>query len=261
MGKLIKMDLRRLFHSRLFIISMGVVALINIVLNVALALILSLFDSAGEIPETLLSDLIVEPFFISLLIIPLFVSVISFSYSDIANGYIKNIAGQIQKRSHTVFSKFVVIGVHNALFLIVGSASNIIGNYAGSAFGNMRVTADAGIFQGLATLLIKWMLCMALSSILMFFTTGIKNKTLAVVIGVITGTGALGLVYIGLDAAIANIFKIEGFSLSDYMPDTLYGAVSVASDTAVINSLIVAVVCTAIFLFLTVKVFNNRDIK
>ena len=45
------------------------------------------------------------------------------------------------------------------------------------------------------------------------------------------------------------------------MPDTLFNAVSVGTNTAVINAVIVSLVCIAIFMTLTVKVFDRSDVK
>ena len=92
-------------------------------------------------------------------------------------------------------------------------------------------------------------------------TTGVRNKTLATIIGVILGTNTLGLVYFGLDTAVANIFHTTGFSMSMFMPDSLIEKVNVAANTGIINAVVVSLVCIAVFMMLTVRVFNRRDIK
>ena len=102
---------------------------------------------------------------------------------------------------------------------------------------------------------------MAISAILMFFTTAVKNKTVATVIGVILGTGALGMVYFGLNQAIENIFHVENVEIESYAPDQLINSVNAGANIAVVNAIVVAVVCTVLFLVLTVKVFNSRDVK
>ncbi|MBQ7504741.1 MAG: hypothetical protein IJT79_05420 [Ruminococcus sp.] len=259
MGKLIKMDFRRMSHSTLLLVSLIVVAGINIVAGLAEPLIMKFFPVAAVKP-VLVSDLIANPFSIPLLIILLFMSVVSFSYADFAGGYIKNLSGQVNNRGKLVVSKFIVIGIHNMFFILAGVITRILGALIGIAIGG-AIEFDALIPAALLTLLIKWMLLMAISAILLFITTGVRNKTLASIIGVIIGTGALGLVYLGLDAALVNIFKLNGFTISDYMPDQLMSSVSVGSNIAVLNAIIVAVVCTVIFLSLAVKLFKSRDIK
>ena len=102
---------------------------------------------------------------------------------------------------------------------------------------------------------------MAIGAILLFLTTAVRNKTLASIVGVIIGTGALGLVYMGLDMALANIFGKNSISVSSIAPDQLLSNVSVGENVAVLNAIIVSIVCSVIFFSLTIKVFKTRDIK
>ena len=261
MANLIKMDMRRLFHSKLFFISAGIVAVLNIILMTIIPLFTKFFAPASEMKIMELSDILVNPFAIPWMIILMLISMVSFSYADIANGYIKNIAGQIPRKSDTIVSKFIVIGVHNCFFFVVAAASMVIGQYLGSVFGTYQIVVDSQVGFAFITLFVKWMLSMAISSILLFLTTGVKNKTLASIVGVILGTGTMGLIYLGLNTAVNSIFKTSSFNLSLIMPDALIDTVNVGANTGVINALIASVVCTAIFLALTVKVFNTRDIK
>ncbi|MEE1105814.1 MAG: hypothetical protein UH083_07635, partial [Ruminococcus sp.] len=172
-----------------------------------------------------------------------------------------NIAGQLPHKSSTIISKFIVIGLHNLLFLAVGSLTNTLGNLMLSGMGMIHFVNDGMALQAILTLLLKWMLSMALASILMFVTIGIKNKILASIVGVIIGTGSLGLAYMGLSTAADTVFRTDGFDLGEFMPDTLFNAVSVGTNTAVINAVIVSLVCIAIFMTLTVKVFDRSDVK
>lgn len=260
MANLLKMDIRRLFHSPMFIISLSVIAVFNIILNILIAVFSKLFGGAAVEP-TLLSSTITSPFILPLFIIVMFASMINFSYADIVGGYIKNLAGQLPNKSKLIVSKFIVIGIHNFIFLFVGALTNLVSTIVLSAAGMISLIYDGAIPAAVFTLFLKWMLSMAISSILLFVTNGIKNKVLASVTGVIIGTGALGLAYLGLNTAITNIFHTYDFNLQMYMPDTLFGSVDVTTNTAVINAIIVSLVCTIIFMALTIKVFNSRDIK
>lgn len=266
MVNLIKMDLRRLSKSLLFKVSLILVAALNILVGffgpIVVNLIAQSMSNGQKNPDivTKLSSSISNPFSIPIMFILLFMSVVVFTYADFSHGYVKNLAGQVNKRSSLIFSKFIVVGIHNLIFLAVGSASQVIGAYAGCA-GGAKVEVDGLIGAALGTLLIKWMLCMAISAILIFITSGVRNKTLASIVGVVIGTGALGLAYLGINTAIGQLFKQSSFSISDYMPDQLLNMVDVGSNIAVANAIIVAVVCTAIFLALAVKTFNSRDIK
>ena len=195
-------------------------------------------------PPATLTSSIVSPFYLPFFIILMFASLVSFSYADIANGYIKNIAGQLPHKSSTIISKFIVIGLHNLLFLAVGSLTNTLGNLMLSGMGMIHFVNDGMALQAILTLLLKWMLSMALASILMFVTIGIKNKILASIVGVIIGTGSLGLAYMGLSTAADTVFRTDGFVGED-----------------VTEAVIVSLVCIAIFMTLTVKVFDRSDVK
>lgn len=261
MLNLIKMDVRRLFLSKVFWLTMSITAFANIVILTVIPLVTKAFMSDVEVGTVTVSSILENPFVIGWLIILMFISAVSFSYADIANGFIKNIAGQIPRKSDTVVSKFAVIGVHNLIFLAVSVLSMVLGQLIGSAFGTYTIAFDANIMSGVLTVLLKWMLSMAISAVLLFFTTAVRNKTLAAIIGVILGTQTLGLIYGAVNFGVANIFHTEGFELGMYMPDTLISSVSVTADAGVLNAVIVSVVCAALFLALTVRVFNTRDIK
>ncbi len=256
MANLIRMDLRRMFRSPMFFISLAVIGVFNILLNVGFTAAARFFVPTEVMPPATLTSSIVSPFYLPFFIILMFASLVSFSYADIANGYIKNIAGQLPHKSSTI-----VIGLHNLLFLAVGSLTNTLGNLMLSGMGMIHFVNDGMALQAILTLLLKWMLSMALASILMFVTIGIKNKILASIVGVIIGTGSLGLAYMGLSTAADTVFRTDGFDLGEFMPDTLFNAVSVGTNTAVINAVIVSLVCIAIFMTLTVKVFDRSDVK
>lgn len=261
MGNLIKMDLRRLFHTPMFIISMCVIAALNIITTCGVAVVSNLLAKDAAPSVTPLSDIIMHPFAGGIFAIALFASLINFSFADIANGYVKNLAGQLKRRSDLVVSKYIVLGVHNCVFMLVGILSQFLAYGILVVLKMGKITNDGHVFAAVVTVLLKWMLLMAITSILIFITNGIRNKTLATIVGVVLGTGALGFAYMGLNMAISNILKTDGFDLAEYMPDTLMSSVDVVANTAVLNAIIVSIVCTAIFLGLTIKVFNSRDVK
>ena len=261
MINLIKMDLRRLFLSKVFFITMSITALLNIVILSVIPLVTKMFMPDAETQVVQLSSVLTNPFVIGWMIILMFVSVVSYSYADMANGYIKNIAGQISRRSDTILSKFVVIGVHNLIFIAVAALSVVLGQVIGSSFGTYTIAFDAQVPGGILTLVLKWLLSMAVCSILLFFTTAVRNKTLAAIVGVIFGTNTLGLVYGGLNFAVSQAFHTRSFDLGMYMPDSLLQSVNAVQNIGVLNSVIASAVCIALFLILTVRVFNARDIK
>ena len=134
----------------------------------------------------------------------LFISIISFTYADIANGYVKNIAGQLPKRGYTVVSKFIVMAIHNTIFMVCALVGRIVGELLVRS-----ITFDDSFTRSLITFVLKWLLFQSICTILLFVTTGLGNKTFASIIGVIISTGVLGGIYMGIDYLAARFLNAE----------------------------------------------------
>ena len=260
MANLIKMDLYRLVRSKLFWILNGVVFVFSAVFTylgfVFNEMLKSMTEYTPYPTEIKFSELLSSPID-QILLILVMISAVSFMYADIANGYIKNIAGQLTNKGNTVISKFIVAGIHNFTFMFLG----LLGQTVSECFIR-KIVFDSMVPYGIAAFAIKWLLLMSISSIVLFFSTGLKNKTVASVVGVLLSSGLLGLVYIGLNAGIANIFKTDNFDINSYMPDQLFGqTVAATLNVTAFNAIIVSLVVSGVFLFFTVKIFNNSDVK
>lgn len=256
MSNLIKMELYKLRTSKLFTILLICCAVLNIVCSVGGQMIVkAVADDAGAV-TTDFSSVLTAPFTFDMLMMFTFISVVSFLYLDFNNGYIKNIAGQVPNRGYVVISKFAVVAIHNLIYFLVASISNLI---AGCITGMNFDTQNIG--SGIATFAIKWLLSLSMCAVLMFFTIGLKSKSFALILAVMFPLGAFSLIYMGIDTAIKNLLKIKSFSLGNYMPDTLLGTVDVAEGTMVANGIIIAIIFLALFYTLTHITFNKRDIK
>lgn len=254
MINLIRMEWYKLRTSKLFLILLAVVFGVNTISAVAVPLVTKLF--AQKMMPVNFSDAISGPFILGLLMLIVFISAVSFLYTDFSGGYVKNIAGQLSDRGSLVIAKFIVIAVHNLIFFITGALSGLLGAAVTGA-----LVLDAAAFSGVLTLLLKWLLSLALCSILMFFAVGLRHKSFAIIMAVLFATNTLNLIYMGINAAVMNIFKIESFSIDEFMPDALMGSVNVASDTLIINAIAVAAVFIGLFVTLTYITFKKRDVK
>ena len=78
---------------------------------------------------------------------------------------------------------------------------------------------------------------------------------------VVFSTGALSLLYLGINSGISALFKVENVSVGDYLPDSLMGSVNAITGDLVVNAIIVAVAFIALFLCLTYIMFKKRDVK
>ncbi len=254
MTNLIKMEWYKLRTSKLFIILLIVTFALNAIFLASLPMITSALGA--EMTATELSSILASPFALGLLMIPIFISAVSFLYLDFSGGYIKNIAGQLADRGSLVFAKFIMIGVHNLIFFVAAAISAVL---ATALTGGIVV--DAAVWSGILTLLLKWLLSLSLCTVLMFFAVGLRNKTLAIIMAVVFSTGALSLLYMGINTGITALFKVENIDVGNYLPDALMGSVNVITGELVVNAIIVAAIFIGVFLWLTYMMFKKRDVK
>ena len=126
-----------------------------------------------------------------------------------------------------------------------------------SQFTVRTIIADENIATSIVTFFLKWLLLQSICTILLFLTTGLRNKTFASIVGVIVGTGVLAAVYLGIDTALMKVFHFSDMYLLTYGPDQLLSLGRVT----IFNGLFVSGIIIAIFLPATIKIFNKKDVK
>ena len=274
MGRLIKMDFYRLFRSKLFWVTNIILFGLNFLINFAIPvltdwsreLLRSTPDSGvseaelaamSESNHMHFADLLSNPLS-GLFMVILFVSATGFLYADIKDGYIKNIAGQISKKGYTAFSKFIAILFHNAFFMVTALLSSTL---AILICPKATLAFDGDMGDAFVSFLVNYLLGIALTSIALFFTAALGNKTLGIVIGVLFSVGALNLIYLGINKVI-DLINIKNFDITKYMPDTLYGHVFKTSETVELcTALAVALIFTTGFIALSIFIINKKDVK
>ena len=165
MTSLVKMEWYKLRTTKMFIVLAAVTAVINMAFVAVVPMAVRAFGGPAE--ATAIADAIASPFGFGLLMIPVFISAVSFLYYDFAGGFIKNYAGQVGTRDKIVAAKFIVLGIHNLIFFALGSLSHVLGLMISGT-----LVFDGSILAGIGTLLLKWLLSMAICSILMFIAVG-----------------------------------------------------------------------------------------
>ncbi|SDB09312.1 hypothetical protein SAMN02910317_00495 [Ruminococcaceae bacterium FB2012] len=195
--------------------------------------------------------------------------IVKFCYADIQHGYIKNIAGQLPSRGHTIVSKFIAI----QFAILVFYAATIIGNTAGQFIIGREIKFDmffAGydgypdkVFSmGAAAgeFAIKWLLLSGLCALVLLLTTGIGSNIAGTIVAVLCGAGFTGLAYTGISAGINKLFNIKEFALSEFMPDSLYRT-DLFNEDCVLTALAIAAVFIVVIMYLTTTLYNKRDIN
>ena len=196
--------------------------------------------------------------------------IVYFCYADIQHGYIKNIAGQLPSRGHTIISKFVVIQITTFVFYAATIAGTVIGNviigqnlkfelfYKGD-----EDTPDKTftMLQAFGEFAVKWLLLAGLCALILLLTTGIGSNVAGTIVAVLCGAGFTGLAYMGISAGINKLFKFkEDFELSNYMPDSLYRT-NLNDEGCMLRALIVGIITVVLLLYFTTKLYNKKDIK
>lgn len=201
--------------------------------------------------------------------------IVFFSYSDIQHGYIKNIAGQLPKRSYTVISKFTVMQLTALIFYGVSVFAKTLGQlicgqrlkfdmlFPGEfdmetfAFGPDRVFS---LGHALAEFGVKILLLSCMCALILLLTTGLSSNVAGTIAAVVVGAGFTGVAYAAASLAVSKLFRLEDFSFSDYMPDSLYRSDLVA-DGGMIRGIIIAIAATAVLLFITIKLYDRKELK
>ena len=258
------MDFRRLFYSKLFWIAGMILFLLQLLSAAAMPMLtnwLLSFSAQQEgvaftkkITSVALPDVIMSPFGTFMIII-LFVAVVSFYYADLANGYIKNIAGQIPNKGNTAFSKYVVVIFHVLFYILLAAAGTVIGTLL-CPDAKMVFEGDYG--RTLLIFCVRFALIMALCAMILFVVCALRSKTFGIVLGVLFGLGALNLIYSLIDALIGNLIK--DVHIESFAPSALLSAEPATTGDAM-KALAVAAVYIALFLFITVKFIKESDVK
>ncbi len=292
MGNVIKMDIYRLLTSLSFKVCLIVVFLLNLadgpIQKLTYHLGKMLLKSSGDedsqkalenmgewVAEFHFGNLIANQLGVICTVV-LLLCIVYFCYADIQHGYIKNIAGQLPSRGHTIVSKYAVI----QFTVIVFYAVSVIGNFIGQLIVGRKPIFDMYIsgeldletgesaagqtftmLQAFAEFGVKFLLLTAVCSLILLLTTGIGSNVAGTIVAVVCGAGFTGLVYSGISAGINKLFSFkEDFVLSDYMPDSLYRT-DLFAEEQVLRGLIVGIISIFILMFFTTRLYNKKDIK
>ena len=289
MGNVIRMDLYRLVKSASFKVCLIIVFLLNIldgpIEKVGFNLTKKLAESADN-KEEMLKELgewnntfhfgnIVASQLGTICTAVFLLCIVYFCYADIKNGYIKNIAGQLPSRGHTVVSKFIVVQFTIFVFYTVTIIGETVGQliigrkmefdlfYAGAVDKETGIAEADKIFSmgaAFAELAIKWLLLAGLCALILLFTTGIGSNVAGTIVAILCGAGFTSLAYLGITTGVNKLLKFKDFNLSDFMPDSLYRT-NLFNEDCVVRALIVAVITIVVLMYCTINLYNKKDIK
>ncbi len=203
------------------------------------------------------SDLMNENFKSRILLLLCVIFVPLFVNAEYKNGYIKNIAGQLSNRGTLVISKLVAVALQ-VLILFIGYIfwSLIAGKIF---FGSTMVFGNTGKLLGCTAL--HYVLCLAISYVVLMMTLLAKSSALPLTFGILCSTGFLGLLYSGINIAIASITGKEGFDIGLYTPEMNVVQISFDMTTDTVTRVVlVGLVYAAVAAGIAITVMKKRDV-
>ncbi len=272
MGKVIRSDLFRLFKMKSFYIVFVLVALLNLAVGPLTKLMYNLGRMLAGSDEKALAELgsfMKEIKFFNVLNGPLgrvdtviiLLLVIWFAYADLAHGYIKNIAGQLSKKGNIVVSKLAVSGMIITIMMIAATVFQTVGYMLIVKVDFTSDLADAAIL-----FCVRWLCLLAVCSVLLLVVVGAHSQTGGAVVSVVMGAGFLSLAYLGINTGINKLFKLDGFDIGEYMPDSVFhSALTLKDSNSIDTELVLKGVITAAAIILvinplTIRIFNKKDV-
>ena len=256
MGNLIRMDLYRMNRGKSFRVCLILAFVVSLLstpveeLLISLARMLSPDTAVSVSGPRYLNEMIASPAS-SLVYMLAMLSVVIFFYADMENGYIKNIAGQMPRRGFSILSRYIAAAPHNLVFLLVSLAGNLIGTLP---FGGIAV--NGSIPASIETFLLKLLLLQGICAILLLTTASFRNKSLGMILAVLLGLSLMTLIYWAVDSGLQQLFNSE-ITITPYMPDQVLKE----NNPGIVRALLVSAVTIGVFLPLSIRVFDKKDVK
>ena len=270
MLNLIKMDLYRLFRTKSFKIGLMISAALSFLFVAVLAIISNIIPLFPEETQMAMSMLpfadwrnnvnLYELIMSATLILSLMVSAVlasNFISDEQANGYVKNIAGQLKDKGMMNVSKFVALAV---MSLSVMLAYVLGATVSGLIFLNSAISYD-GFGQFLAVFGTKYLIYLSVNAIILFLCTLTKSKSVSIAFGVLFGSGATIVAYNLISTFALFVLKVD-FPIASYVPDGLiFGLTMDAPAAALLKAVIVGVVYIGLFMTFSIMIMRKRDTK
>ena len=271
MLNLIKMDLYRLSKTKslkIGLIISAIISFVSISIIAGLANLVPQFDATTQATLTMMMPfadwrtnvsfyeiILTATSMLSLMVSAVLASI--FISEEQANGYIKNIAGQVKSKGMMTVSKFVALAVMTLFVLLAYTAGAAL---SGHLFLNNAITYD-GLSHFLAVFGTKYLIYLSVNAIILFLCTLTKSKSLSIALGDIFGSGASIIAYNIISTFLGIIFKCD-IPLTSYVPDGLVFDITMdAPSDALIKATVVGIVYIAIFMAFSMVLMKKRDTR
>ena len=162
----------------------------------------------------------------------------------------KKHAGQMPKKGFSILSRYIASVPHNLTFLLV----DILGNLIGNLFLR-KITMDGSLVEAVEIFLLRLLLLQGITAILLLITSAFRSKSFGMILAVLLGLPLMWLIYSAINSGLEKIIK--NANIIPYMPDQVIRE----STPDAVRGFLVAAVTIAIFLPVSIRVFDQKDVK
>lgn len=166
----------------------------------------------------------------------------------------KNIIGLIRKRSNLIYANAIICGLYNLVVIFVTLGASYIGYILFYPQFTNIIVGDTGKFMSYITT--YYLLLFSVSIMMSCFVYIVKNQIVAIIIGLIYGSG---IVY-GIFDYITSSIGMKNFSLKTYLPLANIYELSMNTTNMYKRSILIAVFFALLALFINIFFYNKEDI-
>lgn len=189
-----------------------------------------------------------------LLLIFLVVFFVGYITAETKSGFLQHIATTKQNRKNIIISKMIMALNFTILQFVLAVVSIVAVSYF--AFGYLKII---NLNKLIIFLIVEIFLQVAFSSFIIMLVTITRNRIISVFIGLLSSAGLLQVI----DPIIQTITSKSGeFSIMPYSIVGNIGTVSINSTVGIFTrAIIVMVIAFAFFTFISIYVFEKRDVE
>lgn len=220
-------------------------------LNIGMSVMVS--TAPGE--QVTLFDMVYSNFQGKFIMLFLVIFTVIFSTADINSGYIKNIGGQIAKKSNLLFAKLVALAVYTVMTIALFIVSQAIGNLL--FMGGIKLGNTAQFIRYLAA---QTMLHYALVAICMMLAVIVRNNLISMIISICLCMNLMMVLYQFVGRMLEKLFGKE-VDVLEYAVSTKISLIPRAIDMPVMwQAMLLAVIYMVIFISAGCLITKKRDI-
>lgn len=252
MHNMLSMDLYRFRKTKsayiIYLVFIAMMAMVLFVLKSSAS-----FSNSALVPEV--NSIVVYLLKGNSTIFLLVIFVAMFINAELNSGYIKNIMGDVPKKSNYVASKCIIYMIYSAFFILTGFLAAVIGAKI------LGYTEWGNIGKTLSYLGVMYLLNISFCFLMAFITILVRNSAASTSIGVIYTLLVASLIYTIINYLVGKIPGAEEFNIAEY---TVYGNMSIISTSSTtgdfIRAIIVAVIVGALAIFGSIQLVKRRDV-